>query len=156
MRSVEVLCGGLTRVAETVVDTMGKSKDPHVATESCKLKEASNQITRGDAPHSAISKLQRDMRYNIIEPMQTHLMNNRRLKMSLETRRKRITEYSSCKKQWDKVKNLPKTDRKWLQANANLEAAKNVGLVVRVRLAHFRHRLFDHHPGFHRNRPICF
>ena len=35
----------------------------------CKMKEATNAITRGDAPHSAIAKLQRDMDFNIMNPL---------------------------------------------------------------------------------------
>ena len=35
----------------------------------CKMKEATNAITRGDAPHSAIAKLRRDMDFNIMNPL---------------------------------------------------------------------------------------
>lgn len=73
-------------VAEAVVAGMGKERDPQIAAESCKLKEASNQITRFDAPHSAIAKLRRDLDFNILTPMRMHLMNNRDLKAKLETR----------------------------------------------------------------------
>ncbi len=31
-----------------------------------KMKEATNSITRGDAPHSAIAKLRRDMNFNVV------------------------------------------------------------------------------------------
>jgi hypothetical protein len=33
------------------------------------MKEATNAITRADAPHSAIAKLRRDMDFNIMNPL---------------------------------------------------------------------------------------
>ncbi|CAD7943044.1 unnamed protein product [Amoebophrya sp. A120] len=126
MRSCENLCTGILKVAETVVQGMGKEKDPQIAAESCKLKEAANQITRVDAPHSAIAKLRRDMDFNILNPMRQHLLNNRNLKSNLEQRRRKLMEYKSAKKQVEELgkKNLGKTDKKVMQADAALTAAK--------------------------------
>ncbi|CAD7973510.1 unnamed protein product [Amoebophrya sp. A25] len=124
MRSCENLCTGIMKVAEVVVSGMGKEKDAQIAAESCKLKESANQITRVDAPHSAIAKLRRDMDFNILTPMRQHLMNNRNLKNNLEQRRRRLMEYQSAKKQMEKVKALPKTDKKYMHADANLVTSK--------------------------------
>eukprot|EP00392_Amoebophrya_sp_AT5.2_P004228 g4236.t1 len=124
MRASENLCGGIMKVAEVVVAGMGKEKDPQIAAESCKLKEAANQITRMDAPHSAIAKLRRDMDFNILNPMRQHLMNNRNLKSNLEQRRRKLMEFKSAKKALEKVSGNGKTDRKYMHAEASLTAAK--------------------------------
>ncbi len=96
------------------------------AAESCKLKEASNQITRQDAPHSAIAKLRRDMDFNILTPMRQHLMNNRNLKTMLEQRRRRLMEYKSAKKALEKVTDKGKTSKAYMSAEANLASSKTL------------------------------
>merc|ERR1719506_791450 len=105
---------------------LARVDDSLIVSDSCKLKEATNQITRADAPHSAIAKLRRDMDFNIMNPIRNHLVNNRNLKAHLDKRRRRLTELNSAKKAHDDCvkKNVSASDRRFLQAKSNLEAAK--------------------------------
>mmetsp|Transcript_9353 Transcript_9353/g.16918 ORF Transcript_9353/g.16918 Transcript_9353/m.16918 type:complete len:441 (+) Transcript_9353:72-1394(+) len=56
----------------------------HIATDGSRLKQATNQIAREDAPHSEIARFQRDLRFNIIDPTGKHVANNKKLKGTLE------------------------------------------------------------------------
>lgn len=126
MKGVEQLATGMTALSDGVSSSLSHASDHQIASDSCKLKEATNQIARADAPHSAISKLRRDMMFNILNPVQAHITNNRNLKVSLDIRRRRLVEYTAAKKQFEECskKNLSPTDRRYLQAQANFEAAK--------------------------------
>jgi len=126
MRGVEQMCEGVATLSDSVITGLGQYHDGHIATESCKLREASHQITRTDAPHSAIAKLRRDMDFNILNPLRTHLLNNRNLKTNLDVRRRRLLELTSSKKPLDLLvqKNIPKTDPKFCRAKSHYESAK--------------------------------
>jgi len=126
MTGVEKLAGGMIELSDGVSSFLSTASDHQIASDSCKLKEATNQIARNDAPHSAIAKLRRDMMFNIVNPVQAHISNNKNLKVSLDVRRRRLAEYTSAKKQFDECskKGLSQTDRRYLQAQSNLEAAK--------------------------------
>merc|ERR1719327_704327 len=116
----------MIELSDGVSSFLSTASDHQIASDSCKLKEATNQIARNDAPHSAIAKLRRDMMFNIVNPVQAHISNNKNLKVSLDVRRRRLAEYTSAKKQFDECskKGLSQTDRRYLQAQSNLEAAK--------------------------------
>uniref|UniRef100_A0A7S4S5T5 UBA domain-containing protein n=2 Tax=Alexandrium monilatum TaxID=311494 RepID=A0A7S4S5T5_9DINO len=128
MRGVEQLARGMTALSDGVSAGLAHARqnDSQLASDTCKMKEATNQIARADAPHSAIAKLRRDMHFNILGPVQNHIANNRNLKVSLDIRRRRLIELSSAKKQLDDCakKNMPRTDRRYLQAQSNFESAK--------------------------------
>jgi len=126
MKSVDSLATGLTALTEGVTENMARANDSQIASDSCKMKEATNQIARADAPHSAIAKLRRDMEFNILSPVQNHIANNRNLKVSLDIRRRRLIELNSAKKVLEdcQKRNLSQTDRRYLQAQSNFEAAK--------------------------------
>merc|ERR1719343_1822182 len=113
MRGVENLASGMTALSEGVSGALSHYQDSQIASDSCKLKEATNQIARSDAPHSAIAKLRRDMQFNILNPVHNHIVNNRNLKVSLDIRRRRLIELNSAKKHFEDVtkKNIPHTDR---------------------------------------------
>jgi len=126
MRGVEQLAQGMTALSDGVSSGLTHANDSQIASDSCKMKEATNQIARADAPHSAIAKLRRDMNFNILNPVQNHIANNRNLKVSLDIRRRRLIELNSAKKSFDECvkKNLSNTDRRFLQAQSNFESAK--------------------------------
>merc|ERR1719188_1407470 len=111
----EGVAGGLAAAAQN---------DSLIASDSCKLKEASNQIARIDAPHSAIAKLRRDMQFNILNPVQNHITNNRNLKVSLDIRRRRLIEYTAAKRAFEDVqkRNLAHSDRRFLSAQSTFES----------------------------------
>merc|ERR1719191_1973591 len=113
MKGVDTLSEGLLTLSDSVTSGLKWVDDQQIVSDSCKMKEATNQITRADAPHSAIAKLRRDMDFNIMNPMRNHLINNRNLKANLDQRRRRLIELNSAKKQYDECvkKDLKKTDR---------------------------------------------
>jgi len=126
MKGVEQLAVGMTVLSEGVSGGLSHTNDSLIASDSCKLKEATNQIARSDAPHSSIAKLRRDMHFNILNPVQNHIANNKNLKVSLDIRRRRLIELNSAKKHFDEVekKNISHTDRRYLQAQSTFESAK--------------------------------
>eukprot|EP00747_Dinoflagellata_sp_TGD_P032142 gnl/TRDRNA2_/TRDRNA2_135766_c0_seq1.p1 gnl/TRDRNA2_/TRDRNA2_135766_c0~~gnl/TRDRNA2_/TRDRNA2_135766_c0_seq1.p1 ORF type:complete len:601 (-),score=146.72 gnl/TRDRNA2_/TRDRNA2_135766_c0_seq1:103-1905(-) len=126
MTGVEQLASGLQVLSEGVIAGLAHAPDKHIAAGTCKLKEATNQIARADAPHSAIAKLRRDMHFNILTPVQNHIANNRQLKMSLDVRRRRLLELQAAKKGIDDMarRNISKSDRRYMQAQSAYESAK--------------------------------
>lgn len=126
MKGVDQLAEGLLTLSESVTSGLARIDDSLIVSDSCKLKEATNQITRADAPHSAIAKLRRDMDFNIMNPIRNHLINNRNLKAHFDKRSRRLTELNSAKKVHDDCvkKGLQASDRRFLQAKSNLESAK--------------------------------
>jgi len=128
MKGVDQLAHGMVELSDGVTSGLTRSNDGHIASDSCKMKEATNQIARADAPHSAIAKLKRDMTFNILSPVQQHIANNRNLKVSLDIRRRRLVELNSAKKLLDECvkRKVSTSDRRYVQAKSNLEAAKTV------------------------------
>lgn len=126
MKGVDSLADGLVVLADSTTSGLNAVDDPLIKADCCKMKEATNAITRADAPHSAIAKLRRDMDFNIMNPMRCHLINNRNLKTYLEKRRRRLTEFNLAKKQFEDTqkKNYTPTDRRYLSAQSQLETAK--------------------------------
>lgn len=123
---VDSLAEGLVVLAESTTTGLAAVDDPLIKADCCKMKEATNAITRADAPHSAIAKLRRDMDFNIMNPLRCHVINNRNMKSYLDKRRRRLLEYNIAKREMDDCvkKNLHQTDRKYLAAQSQLESAK--------------------------------
>eukprot|EP00971_Amphidinium_carterae_P062605 1239339-Amphidinium_carterae.1 len=71
--------------------------DIFLASEGCKLKQAMNQISHNDAPHSHISKIQRDIDFNVVQPIQKHITNNFAIVRMLEQRRQKLVEMGLAK-----------------------------------------------------------
>jgi len=126
MKGVDSLAEGLVVLAESTTTGLAAVDDPLIKADCCKMKEATNAITRADAPHSAIAKLRRDMDFNIMNPLRCHVINNRNMKSYLDKRRRRLLEYNIAKREMDDCvkKNLHQTDRKYLAAQSQLESAK--------------------------------
>jgi len=126
MRGIDSLCEGLVVLAETTVNGLMTVDDQQIKSDCYKMKEATNQISRTDAPYSAVAKLRRDMDFNIMNPIRNHIVNNRSLKANLEKRRRKLLELNIAKKAYDDMvsKGRDRTSRGFLSAQSNLEAAK--------------------------------
>lgn len=126
MKGVDSLAEGLVVLAESTTTGLSAVDDQLIKADCCKMKEATNAITRADAPHSAIAKLRRDMDFNIMNPLRCHMVNNRNMKSYLDKRRRRLLEYNIAKREMEDCvkKNLHQTDRKYLAAQSQLESAK--------------------------------
>ncbi|CAE7438224.1 unnamed protein product [Symbiodinium sp. CCMP2456] len=126
MRGIDSLAEGLVVLAESVTTGLASVDDSLIKADCCKMKEATNAITRADAPHSALAKLRRDMDFNIMNPLRCHVVNNRNMKTYLDKRRRRLLEYNIAKREMDDCvkKNLHQTDRRYLAAQSQLESTK--------------------------------
>eukprot|EP00931_Biecheleriopsis_adriatica_P029027 TRINITY_DN17289_c0_g1_i1.p1 TRINITY_DN17289_c0_g1~~TRINITY_DN17289_c0_g1_i1.p1 ORF type:complete len:567 (+),score=164.86 TRINITY_DN17289_c0_g1_i1:58-1758(+) len=127
MKGMEAMSKGLSVLSEGIHSELSHSAEFQISSDSCKFKEANNQISRSDAPHSAIAKLRRDLAFNIQTPMQRHLANNRQLKTSLEIRQRRLSELKVAKKSLeDARKNHGERDPRYFQAKQGMETVKRV------------------------------
>eukprot|EP00435_Cladocopium_sp_Y103_P057093 s211_g19.t1 len=126
MHGVDSLSEGLTALAESTTTGLSAVDDQLIKADCCKMKEATNSITRADAPHSAIAKLRRDMDFNIMNPLRSHIVNNRNMKGHLDKRRRRLLELNIAKREMDECtkKHLNQTDRRYLSAQSQLDSAK--------------------------------
>lgn len=126
MKGAKDLSESLIVLSDGVSAGLARTNDRFIASDSCKMREVTNQIARGDAPNSAVAKLRRDMHYNILAPMQSHINNNRSLKLNLEVRRQKLVELNAARKQYDECvqKGLSSSDKRFLQVMSNLESAK--------------------------------
>ncbi|CAJ1364508.1 unnamed protein product, partial [Effrenium voratum] len=104
MKGVEQLSEGMSVLADGIHSVLSHGAESQTTSDSCKFKEASNQIARADAPHSAVAKLRRDMAFNILTPMQSHMANNRQLKTNLEIRQRRLVELHAAKRSFEEAK----------------------------------------------------
>lgn len=98
LRSFESLCDGLTKLSDTLVKTMANQDDTLIASDCVRMKEATQQICRADAPHASLAKLRRDLDYNIVMPLKQHLSNNRNIRSMLDSRRNKLLEVTTCQK----------------------------------------------------------
>ncbi|CAE7241318.1 unnamed protein product [Symbiodinium natans] len=126
MKGIDGLSEGLVVLAESVTTGLSSVDDSLIKADCCKMKEATNAITRADAPHSALAKLRRDMDFNIMNPLRCHVVNNRNMKTYLDKRRRRLLEYNIAKREMEDCvkKSLHQTDRRYLAAQSQLESTK--------------------------------
>eukprot|EP00434_Breviolum_minutum_P003694 symbB.v1.2.003250.t1/scaffold180.1/size283405/9 len=99
MRGIDTLAEGLASLAESTTVGLAAVDDPMIKADCFKMKEATNAITRGDAPHSAIAKLRRDMNFNVVNPLKCHIVNHKNMKGELDKRRRRLLEYNIAKRE---------------------------------------------------------
>jgi hypothetical protein len=114
VRQIEAFCGNLNELSDTVLTQYRKTihEDEKIISDCSKFRESSNQITRSDAPHSCMAKLKRDMAYNVLGPVKSHLDRCLQLRHSIDLRNRRLAELtaaersnspevSSCKSEFD-------------------------------------------------------
>merc|ERR1719189_3444830 len=123
MEGVEHLAGGLRALSEGVVANFAHLRDRRLASDSRALREAANQILHEDAPNSALSKLRRNLEFNMMAPIREHVENNDKLKKEMEKRQRRLDELRDAKKQIDEcIRNqLSETDQRFMLAQAEFE-----------------------------------
>lgn len=126
MEGVRQLAEGLLSVADSIFADLSRSEDRFIASESCKLRAATNQIVRDDAPQSAIARLQRNIEFNAIKPIESHLANNEKLKKEFEKRRRRLQELRDAYNMVDECirLELSTTDYRFEMAENELEISK--------------------------------
>ncbi|CAJ1364507.1 unnamed protein product, partial [Effrenium voratum] len=106
MKGVEQLSEGMSVLADGIHSVLSHGAESQTTSDSCKFKEASNQIARADAPHSAVAKLRRDMAFNILTPMQSPSRRGgeRSTQTNLEIRQRRLVELHAAKRSFEEAK----------------------------------------------------
>lgn len=130
MKGVEELSRGMLVLADGMHAATSKEVHGQMLSDGCNFREACNRIARADAPHSAVAKLQRDMVFNILDPLQSHMANNRQLKTKLEIRQRRMVELRNAQRLFEEMnrtyyRNYCASDPKYLQAKANFNSARS-------------------------------
>lgn len=85
-----------------------------------KMREACNQIGRIDAPHSAISKYRRDLEYNVMGPLRSHINNCRQIKNIIDLRTRKLVELSAAERRGDAYNNHAQLRTEFEQVDQHL------------------------------------
>eukprot|EP00919_Chromeraceae_sp_WS-2016_P004040 GHVR01009748.1.p1 GENE.GHVR01009748.1~~GHVR01009748.1.p1 ORF type:complete len:497 (+),score=172.56 GHVR01009748.1:269-1759(+) len=128
LKSIDELCNGIHELSEKIVTNLTKNTDEYIASDACRFREASNIITRKGAPHSSVAKLLRDLEYNIGNPLRTHIENNEKLNVLLQTRQTKLSELNKAKAAFEKVlknEKINKQDKRFVQAADALDTARS-------------------------------
>jgi len=126
MEGIQQLSEGLHAMTQSLATDLARMEDRQTVAESCRLREAANQITRADAPHSCIAKLKRNMDFNMVKPLEGHLANNERLRTEFEKRQRRLDELKCACRQMEECarRELGETDARFLMARQEYEMSK--------------------------------
>jgi len=126
LAGADELADGLQVLSDSVAADLERTEDRRVATDCYRLRQAAQQIAREDAPHSSMAKLKRNMDFNIVKPLESHLANNEKLKTEVEKRRRRLEEFRSAGKQLDECtrRELSETDPRFVMAQQEYETSK--------------------------------
>ena len=90
------LCSLSEQISESYKRTV---QEDHMIVSDCyKFREAANQIGRVDAPHSSLAKFRRDLDYNIMVPLRSHLNNCRQLRNIIDLRNRKLVELSAAER----------------------------------------------------------
>jgi hypothetical protein len=73
-----------------------------IVSDCYKFREATNQVGRVDAPHTAVAKYRRDLEYNVLGPLKSHLNNCRQIKGIIDVRNRKMIELSAAEKRGDR------------------------------------------------------
>jgi len=126
LQGVRDLARGLEALSEGVVGSLAKAGDRCISSDSYKLRQATYQIIRMDAPHSAISRLERNTDFNIVKPLESHLENNEKLRKEVEKRRRRLEELRCASQQMELCaeRELDKEDPRYKLAEQEYETSR--------------------------------
>ena len=111
---MESFADGLDGLSQTVLESYKAAipEDVKIISDCSKMRESTNLISRSDGPHSVLSKFKRDLEYNIVGPLRSHLNNCRHIGHLLELRNRRLAEVAAateehkaeeCKEQFEAV-----------------------------------------------------
>jgi UBA/TS-N domain len=95
------LSTSLETLSQTVEHQFLSSEDPLIKQDSIKYFQATNKITKTDAPHSVIAKFKRDLEFNVSVPLKSHLLNNKKIKQLSSARNDKLVYLTSIQKQFD-------------------------------------------------------
>ncbi|XP_026192750.1 uncharacterized protein LOC34618921 [Cyclospora cayetanensis] len=103
MEGVEGLCQGLEQLSEAAVLGLTKRSDSCICRDVCRYRESIHRISRADAPHAALSRLKRDLAFNVLEPLRKHREHNKQLKQQFQLRRRRLAELIIAKRHLERI-----------------------------------------------------
>merc|ERR1719387_1750339 len=126
MRGIDRLAEELAALSEGISSGVTRSKDHQIFWDSTRVNSAIKRIVSSDDPHSAASKLRRDVHFNLLDPLEKYLASNRRLPDRLAERRLALQQLNAARKRYTEgiCKDLPTQDRGLAEARASFESAK--------------------------------
>lgn len=92
MDSVDDFSSGLLDLSDAIMGQLRSYSDESIVSDACRIKEATTGIVCANAPHSALAKLKRNTKHNIIKPLERHLENNDMLNKKMELREQRVQQ----------------------------------------------------------------
>lgn len=99
LRGFSQMTSSITQMAEALSESIAKTKNVSIVSDACRFKECAANVSRPEAPHSIYAKFRRDLTFNVIEPLQSHIAHNRIIRTLLETRRRRLIDYATAKRE---------------------------------------------------------
>lgn len=98
--ALDAVCGEICQVSDQVSESYRKvvHEDHMIVSDCYKMREAANQIGRADAPHSSLAKFRRDLDYNVMVPLRSHLNNCRQLRNIIDLRTRKMVELSAAER----------------------------------------------------------
>jgi hypothetical protein len=72
--------------------------EERIISDCYKYRECTNGIARDDAPHSTLSKFRRDLEYNILGPIRSHMSNCNHIHSLVDLRNRRLAELSTAER----------------------------------------------------------
>eukprot|EP00929_Paragymnodinium_shiwhaense_P088403 TRINITY_DN48727_c0_g1_i1.p1 TRINITY_DN48727_c0_g1~~TRINITY_DN48727_c0_g1_i1.p1 ORF type:complete len:429 (+),score=156.48 TRINITY_DN48727_c0_g1_i1:223-1509(+) len=122
LEGVKSFTDGLFGLADGLMGDFAACKDHHLTSDSCRLREAANRIVREDAPDSALAKLQRNLDFNVMQPINKHMENNEKVKTLIEKRQRRFEEFELAQEQLEECKKRDLSEEDQRRQLAQLEA----------------------------------
>lgn len=106
--SLENVSGSLNALSTSILEQYKKSgpSESQIISDCYKLRESSNQIGRVDAPHSALAKYRRDVEYNVLGPLRSHINNCSHIRNMIDIRNRRMAEVAAAEREGTATKEL--------------------------------------------------
>ena len=124
VRQIEALGESVDDLSQVVLSEYQRtiSGDEQIISDCLRFREASNRISRTDAPHSCVAKFKRDLEYNVLSPLKAHVDRCQQLGGLIDLRNRRLAELTAAERtgspEVDKLKSeFESTDRElfeWL------------------------------------------
>ena len=101
--AIETVGSELSSLSDSFLDKYRAAvpEEQLIVSDCYKFREATNQVGRTDAPHTAVAKYRRDLEYNVIGPLKSHLNNCRQIKGIVDVRNRKMIELSAAEKRGD-------------------------------------------------------
>ncbi|CAK9036223.1 unnamed protein product [Durusdinium trenchii] len=143
VRGVQELSLGVQSLSEGLAEEL-KRQDRAFLSEGCRFREAAQEISRRDAPHSVIARFERNVEFNMSNPLKDHLDNHAKLRKDLEKRELCLTAVQDALKQVELCEELTEADLRKRLAKDEFRASKATFNKVNRSIFHWLYVLEEH------------